>query len=407
MDFSKIVKDITNEYVKINDNKSLTIKDMNIVNSILFDYINSYYFKDLYHAVHMRETEDGYRIPCLLKNKNRSTDIIDINGNEINIKDLKDFNLLDPSTLTYFDVQKIDKDLLFDEIRLEKTSVRNLMLSEFIDNNEIKNTIKNKLKEQSDFYSVVFENNPIKMMLNTKNKKEINISRIDCHGLSQKEIHQKISAFNNSPDKSTVRLLTDNYALKYLHTIRHAKSIYIAHNDFEIAGFLSTDINYHLRDVCVKDYLKFDYIEAIAISKSFNGLNLGARLYERLIEDKSLDNGIILMSRYTDDGANHLEKKFNDINEKYPNVVIIQNDEKDNYAYKLIEILFNNENKTFYHFDKDENMPQIERKFEDSLSILNEKLKVFRNLNNKQIEEEIRNIADSSTLKKKLKIKPQ
>lgn len=408
MDFSKITKDIANEYVELTGKSDLDQSDMNIINSTLFDYLKSYYFKDLYFGVHMRTTEDGYKVPCLLKNNNLHNTIVDTDGEIINVNSINNFDKIDRADLTYFDVQKAERNIGLDaKIKIKEISTKGLMLSD-VDEFSLKTEIIARLKSKENFYDIVFEKNPIKQILNLKNRTDITISRIDCDGLNQREIHAKITEFNNTPDKNTVRLLTDNYALKYLNTIKHAKSIYIAHNGNEIAGMLLTDINYHLKNVGVQDYKKFDYVEAIAVGKSFTGLNIGTKLYEKLITDMNQINGIVIMSRFTDNGNTYLAKKFESINQKNPNVLVIQDDEKEGYAYALIETLFKNTSSTFYHRNKQKELPQIERSFENSLQLLKDNIILLKVMNGNEIESTINSLMDSSIAKQKqtLKIKP-
>jgi hypothetical protein len=409
MDFSKITKDITNEYVELTGKTDLSQSDMNVINSTLFDYLKSYYFKDLYFAVHMRTTEDGYKVPCLLKNSNLSNTIVDIDGESINIKNISDFNKLDRADLTYFDIQKAERNIgLGPKINIEEISTKGLMLSTN-DDSSLKSDIITNLKNKDAFYEIVFEKNPIKQMLNLKNRLDITISKIDCEGLNQREIHARLTEFNHTTDKNTVRLLTDNYALKYLSTIKHAKSIYIAHNNHEIAGILLTDINYHLKSVGVQDYKKFDYVEAISVGKSFTGLGIGSKLYEQLVTDMNLTNGVIIMSRFTENGSNYLANKFDEINKRNPNALVIQDDEKEGYAYALIETLFKNTSSNFYHRNKQTELPQVERSFEDSLQLLKNNISLMKVMNQRDIEATINTLMDSSIAKQKqtLKIKPQ
>ncbi len=408
MEFSKIINDITEEYINLTNKNKFDIQDMNIINLVMFEYLRSYYFKDLYSAVHLKENDEGYKAIFILKNENNNKEILDINGNIVKLNEINDFSIIDPSMLTYFDIHKSFNYYKKFDVELEQIRSRFSKISTNNDS-EIKNVIIEKLLFKDDFYNMVFEESTLKRLLNMKNKDDIRITKIECENLSTADIYKRIKEINKIPTYSINKLLDENYSLKYINTIKTAKNIYIAHNNYEIAGLLLTNVDYHLKNVKVKDYKKFNYVEAISVSKSFNGKGIGIKLYEELLKDATLENGIIMMSKFTDDGSKYLEEKFSNINNKYQNVLVVQNDEKNNYAYKLIEILFKNETSKIYNFETEKEVSQLSRKFLESFDLLKDKLIKFKHIHEKEIEKEIiKTMIESIDDKKlKVKIKPQ
>jgi len=415
MDFIKVTNDIYNEYTKFTGKTELNLNDMNSINTILYNYLDSYYFKDLYSAVHLRITDDGYKIPVLLKNAKMNSEIMTVEGHIISIKDLDANNYLniDPSMLLAVEIQNSIKSSGFKNIpTFEKNyNLKAMSLTDNIMTNT-ETSVIDQLKSSNPFYSTVFEKNSIKQMLLLQNKKEINIERIDCNGLKLKDIANILSDFHKTPTHQIVNHLATNYDLRYLSTMKTAKSIYIAHNGSEIAGLLATDNSYYLKALEIEAFNKFDYVESIAVAKSFRGLNIGSQLFEAMLKDVTLEQGVVLMSRFSEDGANYLSKKFNKIEEKYPDVTVIHDNEKNDYAYKLIEVLFKNKSETIYYEAKDIDVPQLIRPFNESLSIFKDKITQMRAFNSVdkslveiELDKTFKECVDKASIRQK--IKPQ
>lgn len=415
MEFIKVTNDIYNEYVKHTGKETLSLTDMNAINTILYEYISSYYFKDLYDGVHLRITNDGYKLPYFLINEKRDNTILNIDGEflKVNLLTNTDCLSIDPSILKHADIQKAAGNHIFPAKNIfdvkYNTYADQICISAL---NETEKLIIQNLKESSKFYSMIFESKPIKKILHLQSRKDLKFTKLDCQNLKMNEILKELAKYHKIPSNSLINNLAENYDLRYLKTMKRTKALYIAYNENEIAGILSVDQSYYLKEIGVVDFNKFNYVESLTVSKSFRGMNLGIQLFEQLMKDADMTNTVIILSRYSENGLNYLKDKIEQLCEKNNHILVIHDNEKDLYAYPLVEILFNNETKSIYKDEIDTELPQLQRSFDESLSLLKLKIERVRDFNKIEpafvtieLEKAFKECVDSDKLR--LKIKPQ
>lgn len=413
MEFNKIFNDIFEVYKENINNDLLSLEDMNSINKIFYNYINSYYFKDLYKASFLKETADGYIYPLLLKNSFADKDIT-INGISSKIKELvenKEYLKL-KENIVIFDIQsflKLSDINILDEVWEVFNYSNNDNLSYFEDFNLNERLIIDNLKIKNKIYSDVFETSDIKKSINIKKKSDLNFYVIDKNNdISILELIKELDNFSKIPTIDIKKLLIENYGIQFLKDTNNIKKCVVAYTENEIAGLLIVNDSYYLKEMGVIDYKKFDYISSISTSLSFRGNKIGIRMVEKLIENSNESDNILIMSQFTNLGSIYLKNDVEKISKSNNNIILINEDEKDKYAYKLIEYLFNNDERLIEKPNTDELIKQKSLNFIESRNLLKNFINKARIINDNNYEslliESINIVDEKNNNKQKIKV---
>lgn len=348
MEFNKVLENIYNSYKEeMAENNLLSLDDLNSINKIFYKYLKSYYFENLYDSTILKINTEGYLYTLLINNSeidnNFSISSKFSKWDEI-IKCLDNPDLLD--NFKIYDIQKfINYKKLNNEVwELFKYNKEDQLFNESIILNELENNVINNLKKINNFYSIIFENNEIKKSLNLKNKKEFKFKVIDLKKDGYNNISSVLEKFNKIPCENIKNLLLENYGFKFIKNVVNTKKLVIAHNQFEVSGIIVVDNSYALKRLEIIDFDKFDYNCGITVGKSFRGFSLGIKMFDFLANNVKENNNILLNSQATIIGDKYIKNKLSDFikNNKDKTIVMLDEDEKDNFGYRLIEILFKN-----------------------------------------------------------------
>lgn len=413
MEFNKIFKDIFDVYKENINNDLLSLEDMNSINKIFYAYINSYYFKDLYKASFLRETEEGYIYPLLFKNSYADKDI-PLNGINYRIKELienKEYinlkeNILICDIQNFFKISDIN---ILDEVWEIFNYSNNDNLSHFGDFNLNEKIIIDNLKIKNKIYSDVFETNEIKKSINIKKKSDLNFYIIERNNdKTLLELIKELNNFSKIPTINIKTLLIENYGIQFLKDTKNIKKCVIAYTENEIAGLLIVDDSYYLKEIEIIDYKKFDYISSISTSLSFRGNKIGIRMLEKLIENSTESDNVLIMSQFTNLGSKYLNTEIESIIKNNNNIILINENEKDKYAYKLIEYLFNNNERLIEKPNTDELIRQKSLNFVESRNLLKNFINKARMINDNNYDslftESINIVDEKNNNKQKIKV---
>lgn len=387
MEFNKVLEDIFNSYKEeMNENNLLSLNDLNSINKIFYKYLKSYYFENLYDSTILKINAEGYLYPLLINNSeiDNSFSISGKVGNwdEI-INYLKQPELLEKlDNFKIYDIQKfINYKKLNNEVwELFNYNKEDQLFTDSIILDELENNVINSLKKLNNFYSIIFENNEIKKSLNLKNKKEFKIKVIDLKKDGYNNINSVLEKFNRIPCENIKNLLLENYSFKFIKNVLNTKKLVIAHNQFEISGIIVVDNSYALKRLEIIDFDKFDYNCGITVGKSFRGYSLGIKMFEFLANNVKENNNILLNSQATTIGDKYIKNKLSNFikNNKDKSIVMLDEDEKDNFGYRLIEILF--KNKSLLIDDLNNKLiSQKELDYNSAKNFLNEYINKIRN----------------------------
>lgn len=387
MEFNKVLEDIFNSYKEeMNENNLLSLNDLNSINKIFYKYLKSYYFENLYDSTILKINSEGYLYPLLINNSEIDNSF-SISGkvgkwDEI-INCLKKPELLEKlDKFKIYDIQKfINYKKLNNEVwELFNYNKEDQLFTDSIVLDELENNVINSLKKLNDFYSIIFENNEIKKSLNLKNKKEFKIKVIDLKKDGYNNINSVLEKFNRIPCENIKNLLLENYGFKFIKNVLNTKKLVIAHNQFEISGIIVVDNSYALKRLEIIDFDKFDYNCGITVGKSFRGYSLGIKMFEFLANNVKENNNILLNSQATTIGDKYIKNKLSNFikNNKDKSIVMLDEDEKDNFGYRLIEILF--KNKSLLIDDLNNKLiSQKELDYNSAKNFLNEYINKIRN----------------------------
>lgn len=387
MEFNKVLEDIFNSYKEeMNENNLLSLNDLNSINKIFYKYLKSYYFENLYDSTILKINAEGYLYPLLINNSEIDNSF-SISGkvgkwDEI-INYLKQPELLEKlDNFKIYDIQKfINYKKLNNEVwELFNYNKEDQLFTDSIVLDELENNVINSLKKLNDFYSIIFENNEIKKSLNLKNKKEFKIKVIDLKKDGYNNINSVLEKFNRIPCENIKNLLLENYGFKFIKNVLNTKKLVIAHNQFEISGIIVVDNSYALKRLEIIDFDKFDYNCGITVGKSFRGYSLGIKMFEFLANNVKENNNILLNSQATTIGDKYIKNKLSNFikNNKDKSIVMLDEDEKDNFGYRLIEILF--KNKSLLIDDLNNKLiSQKELDYNSAKNFLNEYINKIRN----------------------------
>lgn len=387
MEFNKVLEDIFNSYKEeMNENNLLSLNDLNSINKIFYKYLKSYYFENLYDSTILKINAEGYLYPLLINNSEIDNSF-SISGkvgkwDEI-INYLKQPELLEKlDNFKIYDIQKfINYKKLNNEVwELFNYNKEDQLFTDSIILDELENNVINSLKKLNNFYSIIFENNEIKKSLNLKNKKEFKIKVIDLKKDGYNNINSVLEKFNRIPCENIKNLLLENYGFKFIKNVLNTKKLVIAHNQFEISGIIVVDNSYALKRLEIIDFDKFDYNCGITVGKSFRGYSLGIKMFEFLANNVKENNNILLNSQATTIGDKYIKNKLSNFikNNKDKSIVMLDEDEKDNFGYRLIEILF--KNKSLLIDDLNNKLiSQKELDYNSAKNFLNEYINKIRN----------------------------
>lgn len=387
MEFNKVLEDIFNSYKEeMNENNLLSLNDLNSINKIFYKYLKSYYFENLYDSTILKINAEGYLYPLLINNSEIDNSF-SISGkvgkwDEI-INYLKQPELLEKlDNFKIYDIQKfINYKKLNNEVwELFNYNKEDQLFTDSIVLDELENNVINSLKKLNNFYSIIFENNEIKKSLNLKNKKEFKIKVIDLKKDGYNNINSVLEKFNRIPCENIKNLLLENYGFKFIKNVLNTKKLVIAHNQFEISGIIVVDNSYALKRLEIIDFDKFDYNCGITVGKSFRGYSLGIKMFEFLANNVKENNNILLNSQATTIGDKYIKNKLSNFikNNKDKSIVMLDEDEKDNFGYRLIEILF--KNKSLLIDDLNNKLiSQKELDYNSAKNFLNEYINKIRN----------------------------
>lgn len=387
MEFNKVLEDIFNSYKEeMNENNLLSLNDLNSINKIFYKYLKSYYFENLYDSTILKINAEGYLYPLLINNSEIDNSF-SISGkvgkwDEI-INCLKQPELLEKlDNFKIYDIQKfINYKKLNNEVwELFNYNKEDQLFTDSIVLDELENNVINSLKKLNDFYYIIFENNEIKKSLNLKNKKEFKFKVIDLKKDGYNNINSVLEKFNRIPCENIKNLLLENYGFKFIKNVLNTKKLVIAHNQFEISGIIVVDNSYALKRLEIIDFDKFDYNCGITVGKSFRGYSLGIKMFEFLANNVKENNNILLNSQATTIGDKYIKNKLSNFikNNKDKSIVMLDEDEKDNFGYRLIEILF--KNKSLLIDDLNNKLiSQKELDYNSAKNFLNEYINKIRN----------------------------
>lgn len=305
MELESLIHTLSELYIDTFFIDELTQRDYDIINLSLFDYHNSYYFNNSFKHIELaRDLADNSII--LKDNQKKAT----YDSNPIT-RDDRNYNNNKPITRT--DFSDLSNDLSF---------------------------FKEALNESSKLFSLIFEENEIKKVINLKNRNEIMFTEIEVSN-SERDLNKILAKFHLVDRDYTTSNLIENYGFNYLKNIGNdmPTRLYIAHNNYEIAGIMQLGDSLFIDDL---DYLykdKFKYIKSVEVSSLFRGQNIGIQLYMKALERNEENREILINSRYTKEGSLYLENKVIALTKNYKGVFILEN-EKQNYAYDAIEEIF-------------------------------------------------------------------
>lgn len=389
MEFNKVIEDIFNSYKdEMRENNLLSLDDLNSINKIFYKYLKSYYFENLYDSAILKLNTEGYLYPLLINNSELDntfsiSDKLKVWNEILDIPESKD--LLD--IFKIYDIQKfINYKKLDNEVwEIFNYNKEDEIFKDSIILNDLEKNVITKLKKLNSFYSIVFENNEIKKSLNLKNKKDFNFKVIDLKNDGHNNIKSVFELFNKVPCEDIKKLLLENYGFKFIKDVISTKKLVIAYNKFEISGIIVVDNSYALKRLEIIDFDKFDYNCGITVGKSFRGYSLGIKMFEFLANNVKENNNILLNSQATIIGSKYIKSNLSNFikNNKDKSIVMLDEDEKDNFGYRLIEILF--KNKSLLIDDLNNNLiSQKELHYNYSKELLNKYInKIRQNPENK------------------------
>jgi hypothetical protein len=384
MEFNKVFEDIFNSYKdEVVENNLLSLDDLNSINKIFYKYLKSYYFENLYDSAILKQNTEGYLYPLLINNSELDNNF-SISGNLKKWNEILNF-IENKELLDFFKVYDIQKFIDYKNLNNEVWETFNYnkddkIFKDSIILNEFEKNVINKLKQLNNFYSIIFENNEIKQSLNLKNKKDFNFKVIDLKKDGHNNINSVFELFNKVPCDNIKKLLLENYGFKFIKNVISTKKLVIAHNQFEISGIIVVDNSYALKRMEIIDFDNFDYNCGITVGKSFRGYSLGIKMFDVLANNVKENNNILLNSQATVIGDKYIKNNLSNFikNNKDKSIVMLDEDEKDDFGYRLIEILF--KNKSLLIDDLNNNLiSQKELDYNSSKDFLNEYINKIRN----------------------------
>lgn len=305
LNFNRFEKDLKKAYLQAINNSVESFNNYgyqqlnDLLSPLLFEMINSYYFKDQYKE-------------CLMVKKDAET----YSDMDLPIYVIKEQE-------NYYN----GFALFYDGINQYTDKKSSLTINIPIVPIE---SIKEKLKEISPLYSIIFETDSLRRNLNLLNKNDLKFQWIyvtDDLDKQLKNIH-KIEEDLDTKYLSTNKLkdnLNSNYGLEYVNFDSNRNRYFlVAHNEYEIAAIASVPNDSSYSEFKFKD--NFKYLSYIAVSKAFRGNSLGATIFEKILEKADEENWIIIRSSPSQDGRKHLEKKIDKIAQDNNSVLIINHD---------------------------------------------------------------------------------
>lgn len=359
--YSKIKNSICQAYLKSN---KINLKKTDIscseithdINSILFQSLKSYYFEDLfkdaefvkspsdegdyyYIAGSPLNNRDTIHIDYYFKDKEELLLIIDkqkknriYHFNIDRIDDHIEKGYIRLSTLEYNkfvenkDVAYLKQvyDIFSEQYEYSNDSVlkflpldapySNKRYIESIKNNDRINKTLELLKKDKIF-QLLFENDPLKKIINMKNKKDFSFSLIEIDNYNyEQESPDKILGnfvlFEDYHDLNST--LLNVYALNYYVKSSDKKyDLIVCHNNHEICG-VSSLIDAKQYDSTIEENVA-KYVSFIEVSKPYYGNKLGIKLMEEAIRIAEKNDLILFRTSSSPNGEKYIKEKIDQL----------------------------------------------------------------------------------------------
>lgn len=324
----KFEEDIIKAYQKINGNfdnitDSLFTELNKTLTPFLNEILNSYYFEGDFKATfNYSESDENF--------------VINYHDDEIC------HPFLELNYLKYDDKAPVDYNIQVDREKLIST-----------------------LKELDPFYSLLYEDSPIKRKLNLINKKELEFMTIKTTSENIYEVFSKLQSIGhyeknwNKHQKYQIEsTLQDN--LKRLNKLSFInfdgninRTFIIAYNKNQVAGLscIATYSRFDDFDKEEKDQYfarnKMAYSSYIAVASQFRGNGLGAEIMKKTIEYANTNKMVLLRSSSTNEGHSYMKENIDNIVLKTNDTVIV-NASDEGYFNEFSKIIRNIKNDKEY-----------------------------------------------------------
>jgi predicted GNAT family acetyltransferase len=188
----------------------------------------------------------------------------------------------------------------------------------------------NLLIEKPEF-NILLENDPIKKVLNLKNKHNFEFKTINID-YSKQELCNYLKFENYSYINNAMKNI---YGMKYESQSKNEDyKLIIAHNDFEIAGNLAIadGSKYHKfkSGMCA-------YVSHIEVADSFYGNGLGVKLMEKAIQYAEENKLILMRTSPSELGKQYIKDKITDIGIK-KDIALVSSNESNIISKLLMKI---------------------------------------------------------------------
>lgn len=424
LDLYEIVTPLTEAYEKIPSNsKNLEIDDL-IINSIIYNYTQSYLFKKTFLDSGIFQRNDNSLYVGLISN----ADISDNDSKmEVNSFFAKNYDYIDAKAKNYqggFVEHCKDKYSAYEdkESGQYKCSIGKLLkdypdakipasaFTEFSDwKYEIDDFYGDRIYKQPEHINIqkinslsmeecakhevgrliiqdlmrnekferVFESNNKYQNLNLSDRKECDFSILDL-GDNPAILLNKLNntEYNDGPDSHKIYENLKFQGLKYISTFtshsRQNHNVILAHNNYGIGGMLIYGEQFSEKSGHLKEQI--NYISSIAISREFRGNQLGLKLFEQAAENAISNKQILFRTSASPDGSKYLEKSIDKliIEKKYFNIVNADDEEK--YLGESLVNMFYRIEPTIYKDHKQYSLKKIENPYDEFISIM----KIYR-----------------------------
>lgn len=202
--------------------------------------------------------------------------------------------------------------------------------------------IKKELINVDPFYSIIFEEDPLKQKINLIKKYEINYSIIKV----EENVYEKIKPFHKLSYSANPFEVKENSYYNSYNLEEELKEVLkmpfinfefnknrhfvIAYNQNQIVGLTSLTKYSMLfdREEINNHYMhnKFIYNSYMTVAKEFRGNNISIEMMKKSLEFAKENNLIFIRSQPTEDGRSYIEKKIDQIVKNDKKIVCINYD---------------------------------------------------------------------------------
>lgn len=298
------------------DKKSV-LKACTVGADILYELCHSYYNRDKYSHVKKIERIDaqGDNYPAIASLfKSLSKEDILSRGNDVN---------------HYFLVNS-----LFNTELEDKKFVRT-EFSNRIEQDTDCAKVKELLKKDS-FYALLLEDNPVKRLLNLKEKDNLQLTTFE-QGISFERLTSLMKEQTIDNNDNLAEYCRLNCGLEFInHKTQKNDTWFILHNQTEIAGIALLKNNFFLSSVQEAD--RFKYLGYITVGFEFRGQGFGSLLSNEVMKYCEQKGFVYERSQPTVDGKAFLKDRIDKSMESYPSLSVI----KSEYAREIREYIKKN-----------------------------------------------------------------